>query len=136
MSMTPDPTPPLSAGELERATARPWLRDGNYVYTTGEHGANICAAGEPRASCYVGYTEVRIGSPDIREAYANAALIVAAVNAYEPLLAFARHVGDCETCCTQGICLDGLGLYRATLPARQALAATAALESTEGENHG
>lgn len=62
-----------------------------------------------------------LATPDA-EQWANARLIVAAVNAYEPLIAFAKHVGGCETCCTQGICLDGLVLYRATLPARQALA--------------
>jgi hypothetical protein len=58
-----------------RATPGEWESRSVHVYSAGEHGANVCSVGEPRASKYVGYTELGIGSQGSAEAFANAEFI-------------------------------------------------------------
>ena len=74
----PRPTPP---------TPLPWVQEGSMIYAPGEHGANICALLSPRASTVVGYTPLGYSDPDIKEAYANGAYLVRAVNALPAALA-------------------------------------------------
>jgi hypothetical protein len=59
-------------------TPGPWECFGAHIYSPGEKGANICSISEPRATRYVGYTELKTSSDDLEEAFANARLISAA----------------------------------------------------------
>jgi len=91
------------AALISSATPRPWHQYGNMIWGgSGDNSANICALSEPRAARYVEFTHLRIDSPDYEEAKANAALIVEAVNAFDPgreehireLIAAARSVRE------------------------------------------
>lgn len=66
-------------------TPGPWEYSGAYIYASGENAANICAISAPRASTFVEYTRLAVGSKDIDEAYANARLIAAAPDLLEAL---------------------------------------------------
>lgn len=85
--------PSQDTPDLSAATPRPWKQNGSVIWGgKGETAANICAISEPRATRYVQYTELSIGSKDGDEAWANAALIVRAVNAHDELVAALRKI--------------------------------------------
>jgi hypothetical protein len=86
--------------DLSKATRRPWRRDGRIVWKSGDGNANVCAVGEPHKGDFVGYMELAIGSPDADEAFANAALIVMAVNLHDDLIVALRSTLSLLKCFT------------------------------------
>jgi len=85
--MTKTPTVEDLRALLEKATARPWMGRAEHIHS---RSGNVCSVSSPRASTIVGYHEVKLGADDAEEAWANAALIVAAVNALPDLIAALR----------------------------------------------
>jgi len=72
---TPDRRIEAIAERLAKATPGEWERQATHIYAPGPTGANVCSIGEPRASKYVGYTPLELGSEDGEEAWANADFI-------------------------------------------------------------
>ena len=84
-------------------TPTPWKVWGASIIYSEEGKATIAAVSEPRGSQFVAYQPLEIGSPDFKEATANAAHIVSCVNEREGLLANLkncinrlRNQGDCS----------------------------------------
>lgn len=63
---------------MSEHTPGPWETYAGHVYAPGENGANICSVSEPRATSDVRYTPLRLDSPDLAEAHANARLLASA----------------------------------------------------------
>lgn len=64
-------------------TPTPWETRAVHVFCAA---GNVCTVGEPCASKFVGYTELELGSAHAGEAFANAALVVKAVNNHDALV--------------------------------------------------
>jgi hypothetical protein len=73
------------------ATARPWEQHADLIWSP-DGKAVIAALCEPHGSQFVSYRKLEMTSPDFREAYANAELIVRAVNAHDDLVAALREM--------------------------------------------
>jgi hypothetical protein len=84
MGMPPPQPDAASAEALHSPT--PWEQFGPHIWSRSGK-ANVCSVSEPRAGKMVGYTPVDSCSDGIHEAYANAELIVEAVNELAPLRA-------------------------------------------------
>ena len=111
-------------------TPTPWSQMGTHIYSSGKSGGNICSMSEPRATTTVEYAPPEYGSKDADEMWANAALIVRAVNTHADL------VRALELCVEELSIQAGVGTefqYDADHPAMIALdAARAAISKAEG----
>jgi hypothetical protein len=74
----------MADNKQDGATPRPWQTDGAKNVWSPAAKANIATMSDPYEGTTVGYHELKISSPHLHEACANADLIVAAVNAYNP----------------------------------------------------
>lgn len=59
-------------------TSGPWKIWGATIIYSESGKATVAAAGEPRGNRFIKYEDVKVGSPDFKEACANARLIAAA----------------------------------------------------------
>ena len=70
-----------------KPTPTPWKQEASHIWAP-DAKAMIATVCEPYPKeTVIQYTQLEIGSENIREAFANAALIVRAVNAYDELIA-------------------------------------------------
>ncbi len=75
--------------DTTKATARPWITYGDLIYSQ-EGAATICAISAPRGGDVIKYVELGYGTAESKEAYANAALIVEAVNSFDAAMRLAE----------------------------------------------
>lgn len=85
---------PASRIEVE-ATTRPWETYADLIFSS-EGRAVIAAICEPHGSKFCEYKKLEIGSPDFKEAMANAALIVKAVNSHQALVDALTPFAHCD----------------------------------------
>lgn len=130
--MTPDPTawtPQSNAiawtddGELIVVPLAEWdaprLSDAEVEEIAQAHlnDESGCRAGPCPSENGQGWCDAAMLCVSLRDARAD----LAASRAREAALAACvAHIGGCETCCTQGVCWDGLQLYRAARAAAPA----------------